>query len=136
MINLKSKDGFRYGEYSNGSFVHGFPRQAMTTTNWNHLKIIKNPSLNMKTNILGIYCGKSLKDLRNQTIFDDEIDRIKGIMDKNPKKECFLILASENSINITKDDNEFLLKFQIAIGFHFIKVFFKKVIITNITNLK
>ncbi len=126
MIDLKNKNGFRYGIYSAGGLSQGFPRQAMTTTNWNHLVVIKKPALDMKTKFFGIFCGKTLNELHNEAVFDDEVKKIEDVIRKNPGKKCFLILGKESSSNITKADNEFLLKFQEKAGFHFIKVFFKK----------
>jgi hypothetical protein len=128
VVNVKQKNGIRYGSFD----IHGvrgyFPRQIMTSTNLNHAKHAKNPNLDFRTQILEIverYTNRLLTDVDYR---QSRVNDIAQTIQENQDKLCLLVLnGAKSSLRATKEQNLTLIQFQIDCGFTLIKTFFKTI---------
>lgn len=127
-VIIKNKNGIRYGTYTIYGIQGTFPNQAITSTNLNHVKAAKKTNFDFKTNILEIieFTPNKLKtepDYRAR-----KVNAISKIIKANPDKLCLLTLkGARGGFKLTKETNEFLIKFQIDCGFSLIRAFFRYV---------
>lgn len=124
-IEVHTKNGLRYGTFEIGNIKGGFPRQAITTTNLNHLYVAKNIGIDYKTKVLEIFLRGDLNRLKEKEEYEQLKSKIGKIVEKNKDKICLLLPSAARTKTFTKEINEALVKFQIDCGFKFVKVFFK-----------
>src|SRR3989304_6725894 len=124
-VTVKHKNGNRYGKFNILGVQGNFPVQAITSTNLNHAKIMKNSNFDFKTNIVEIVERYPKQIFMNQTYRKKQIEKFSKIIEQNPDKLCLITISGAKSMTISKEKNKTLIEFQIACGFKLIKAFFK-----------
>lgn len=128
MTSIKEKNGIRYGTWTISNIKGTFPIQAITSTNLNHVKDAKKPNFDFKTNILEIIEFTPNKLDTDKTYRARRVKTVSKIIKENPDKLClFTLKGARDNFKLTKETNEFLIKFQIECGFSQIRAFFRYV---------
>jgi len=127
-VNVQNKNGIRYGNFDINGIKGYFPRQAITSTNLNHVKDAGKSNFDFKTNILEIVEFYPDRLIAEPEYKEKRIKTISKIIQNNADKLClFTLKGVRDDFKITKHRNEFLIKFQIKCGFKLIKAFFRHV---------
>ncbi len=125
VVNVRDRNGIRYGDFEIHGIKERFPVQAITSTNLNHAKIMEESDFNFRTNFLEII------DVNPEQIVTDpdyrmrSISRISNIIQQNPDRLCLFVPNRARTMKINKNVNLVLIQFQIECGFKIIKAFFK-----------
>ena len=92
-VNVKNKNGLRYGTFDIHGIKGSFPNQAITNVNLEQAEDADESDFNFGTNILEII------EMEPQRLIDDveykqeRIIEIKQIIEKNPDKLCMFNLS-------------------------------------------
>ena len=124
-IDVSVTNGMRHGIFSVDSISGSFPTQIITSANLGHLKVVGNTSIDFKTKILELYFRGDFSILEDPVRLAHEVRKLKRTMTENPEKVCLLLVSSAKTRRIDAKINHLLIKFQIAVGFKFIKVYIK-----------
>ncbi len=124
-VEVNVEHGLRQGALLINGKRYPFPRQAITTTNLNHLSAEEHKRMDYKTGFLEILISTDPLDLADDAEFEKCLRIIKGIQRKNPDKICFLNPRSAKKKRFPVGANELLIKLQIDAGLPFIRTFFK-----------
>jgi len=124
-VNVGNKNGIRYGNFSIHGIKGAFPNQAIISTNLNHVKIAEQQDFDFKTKILEIVSFFPSR-IRNEPEYrEKKIKEFSKIITSNSDKLCMLTIRGvRGDFKMTKDTNEFFIKFQIACGFKLIRAYF------------
>lgn len=123
VVNVRDRNGIRYGDFEIHGIKEHFPIQIITSSNLGHAKDMRVPNFDFHTNILEIHVPSRKKLLENPVYREEQMNRISRIIQHNPEKLCMFVLGGIRSEKISKDANLYLIQFQIDCGFKIIKVF-------------
>lgn len=124
-VKVKNKNGQRYGMFNFDGIKGDFPKQAITTTNLNHLTAEEGSRIDYKTKFLELFLRSDLIKLKDKNYFNKQACRLNGLIKKNKDKICLLLPSGAKGKKFDKATNLLLIELQLQAGFGFIKVFFK-----------
>ncbi len=124
VVNVRQRNGIRYGDFEVYGVKGSFPIQAITSTNLNHARDFHQPDFDFKTTFLEIFEVYPDRILNGPEYRKNRAVEISKIIEQNADKVCLLVLNRAKETPITKRQNRTLIKFQIACGFKLVKAFF------------
>lgn len=123
-IDVKNKNGIRYGEAVLSGISVRLPTQAETSTNYNHAKDAHVPSFDFKTKLFVVIERSPRKLLTDAEYRKRRIGVVQELLQKNSDKISVFELNGSKNMEPTKDENLALIRFQLACGFTYVTTFF------------
>lgn len=124
-VTVSIYNGIRHGIFDIHGIQGTFPNQAIISTNLHHVEYAKQPNFDFKTKFLDIIAFFPER-LRSEPKYrKKKVEEFSKIIHENPDKLCMLTIRGvRGNFKMTKDANEFFIKFQIECGFKLIRAFF------------